>query len=217
MAVEAKICGLVRPEDAAFAAEHGASYLGVIFAGGPRLVTASQARGVVVAGGGVPVLGVFAGQTADEILALRDAAGLSGAQLHGGALDAAAIARLRREGMLVWRTVHLATADDLARLGEAGAVDTVDAVLVEPRVAGALGGTGVALAADLAVRARERLAGRRMVLAGGLTPGTLAERLALVRPDVADVSSGVEVAPGVKSPVLLADFLEVARGWTADA
>ena len=60
MAVKAKICGLMRPEDAACAAEAGASYLGVVFAGGPRSVTQAVAGEIVAASSGVPVLGVFA-------------------------------------------------------------------------------------------------------------------------------------------------------------
>ncbi len=59
MDVEVKICGLTRPEDAAFAAAHGAWRLGVIFAGGPRLVDVARAREIVAAAAGVPVLGVF--------------------------------------------------------------------------------------------------------------------------------------------------------------
>jgi phosphoribosylanthranilate isomerase len=47
-----------------------------------------------------------------------------------------------------------------------------------------------------------------MVLAGGLTPETVAEALALVRPEVVDVSSGVECQPGIKDPNRLARFAE---------
>ena len=114
--------------------------------------------------------------------------------------------------MQVWRTQHLATEGDVDRLHVAA--QDADAVLVEPRVAGQSGGTGVALDLELAIAARQRLAGRRMVLAGGLTPDTVAERLALVGPDVVYVSSGVEMSPGVKSPERMAAFLEVVRGYT---
>ena len=212
MGVDTKICGLTRPEDAAFAVAHGARYLGVIFVGGPRLVTSMQARAVVEAGGGAPVFGVFGLASVARILEIRDATGIAGAQLHAPGFLPSEVAALQAAGMQVWRTQHLADAGDLDRLHVAS--QDADAVLVEPRVAGQSGGTGVALDVELAMAARQRLAGRRMVLAGGLTPDTVGERLALVGPDVVDVSSGVEMSPGVKSPERLAAFLEVVRGYT---
>ena len=42
MPPDIKFCGLTRAEDADCAAELGAAYVGVIFAGGPRLLTASE-------------------------------------------------------------------------------------------------------------------------------------------------------------------------------
>lgn len=50
-----------------------------------------------------------------------------------------------------------------------------------------------------------------MVLAGGLTPANVAAAIAAVRPDGVDVSSGVEVRPGVKSADLIARFVATAR------
>jgi phosphoribosylanthranilate isomerase len=47
-----------------------------------------------------------------------------------------------------------------------------------------------------------------MVLAGGLTPETVAEAVALVQPEIVDVSSGVERQPGIKDPNRLARFVE---------
>jgi phosphoribosylanthranilate isomerase len=207
--VRAKICGLTRPEDAATAAEAGASFLGVVFAGGLRLVTPVQAAEVTAAADGVPVFGVYGTQSVEDILQISRAAGLSGAQLHGPYRRAAA-ARLRTEGLEVWRVVRLATPDGLDALADA--VRDADAVLVEPHVPHALGGTGVSL--DLAVgrEARARLAGATMVLAGGLTPDNVAEAVGLVRPEVVDVSSGVEYLPGIKDPDKIARFLEALFG-----
>lgn len=209
MAVEVKICGLTRPPDAAAAAAAGAGYLGVVFAGGPRVVTPRQAAEVVAAGAGVPVLGVFGGQTTADILRLSRDAGLAGAQLHGDYPQEAA-RRLRAEGLLVWRVVRIAGPADLDRLADA-ALDA-DAVLVEPRVAHAAGGSGVSLDVAMAREARARLAGACMVLAGGLRPDTVGEAVALVRPDAVDVSSGVEHLPGIKDPDRIAAFLEAAFG-----
>jgi phosphoribosylanthranilate isomerase len=111
--------------------------------------------------------------------------------------------------MQVWSVLRVAEEKHLERLDELAAGATV--VLVEPWVEGAHGGTGTALPLELAALARERLSGARMALAGGLRPETVERAIALVRPDVVDVSSGVESAPGLKDADLLARFLEVTR------
>jgi phosphoribosylanthranilate isomerase len=206
--VKVKICGLTRPEDAAVAAGAGAAYLGVVFAGGPRVVTPARAADIVSAGRGVPVFGVFGRQLEAEILALAARAGLTGAQLHGPHTDATA-ARLRAAGLQVWRVVRIASAADLERVP--GHAVHADAVLVEPRVPHAEGGSGTPLDLGLAQAARARLAGP-MVLAGGLTPDTVTTARDLVRPEVVDVSSGVERLPGIKDPDQIARFLEAALG-----
>jgi phosphoribosylanthranilate isomerase len=205
MAVKIKICGIMRPPEAAFAAAAGASYLGVVFAEGPRTITWDIAREIVVAAGGVGVLGVFTDQPVDEILQIRDRAGLSGAQLHG-TYPAASAARLRAAGLAVWRVVRIAAPSDLDLLGEA--VNESDAVLVEPKVAHVRGGAGLPLDLAIAREARSRLAGHPMALAGGLTAETVSGALALVRPEIVDVSSGVERLPGIKDLDKIARFVE---------
>jgi phosphoribosylanthranilate isomerase len=51
------------------------------------------------------------------------------------------------------------------------------------------------------------------MLAGGLTPENVAERVRAVQPWGVDVASGVEVAdqPGVKDSVRVADFIQAAK------
>ncbi len=208
MAVEAKICGLTRPGDAALAARLGASYLGVVFAESTRQVGPAGARDIVKAGGGVPVVGVFVSHPVDDILRLRDTTGLSAVQLHGS-YDAAVRMRLMREKLPVWVVRHIASPDDIELLPEQA--DGAAVLMVEPQVPGAVGGTGVALDLSLAQAARARVGRTRLALAGGLRPDTLARAIALVSPDIVDVSSGVEAAPGLKDADRLARFLEVAR------
>jgi phosphoribosylanthranilate isomerase len=200
-----KVCGIMRPDEAAFAVTAGASYLGVVFAEGPRTVTPDIARAIVAAAMGVAVLGVFADQPVDEILQISDRAGLSGAQLHG-AYSPSSAGRLRAAGLEVWRVVRIAAPSDLDLLVEAA--NESDAVLVEPKVAHVRGGAGLPLDLAVAREARSRLAGHPMVLAGGLTPETVSEALALVRPEIVDVSSGVERLPGIKDLDKIARFVE---------
>ncbi|MDQ2639542.1 MAG: phosphoribosylanthranilate isomerase [Pseudomonadota bacterium] len=56
-----------------------------------------------------------------------------------------------------------------------------------------------------------------LILAGGLSPANVGEAIAAVRPFGVDVSSGVEEAPGRKSPALIEDFVVRARGAFARA
>ena len=175
-------------------------------------MSASLAAEISAASAGVPVFGVYGEQSVEEIVELSRAARLAGAQLHGPYPRRAAVA-LRAAGLRVWRVVRIAAPDDLDRLADSAR--DAEAVLVEPRVAHAAGGTGVSLDLAVAREARQRLAGETMVLAGGLTPETVAAAVALVRPEAVDVSSGVERLPGIKDPDKIARFLEAVFGHSA--
>src|SRR5438132_7460931 len=74
-----KFCGMTRPKDAALAAEIGASYIGVVFADGPRRVSPSQARGILDGAGetrGVKRVGVFGTNDPSEIARISEEARL---------------------------------------------------------------------------------------------------------------------------------------------
>jgi phosphoribosylanthranilate isomerase len=50
-----------------------------------------------------------------------------------------------------------------------------------------------------------------LVLSGGLTPGTVADGIAAVRPWAVDVASGVEAEPGIKDPAKVEAFVRAAH------
>jgi phosphoribosylanthranilate isomerase len=90
-----------------------------------------------------------------------------------------------------------------------------DAVLLDARVQGRLGGTGVKLEWGSLADSVSALRGRTpVVLAGGLNPENVAEAVRLMAPDVVDVSSGVESAPGIKDHAKMRAFFDAAQGST---
>lgn len=198
--VEIKFCGMTRSEDAAFAATLGARYVGVIFADGPRRLTPDRAEQVVSAlPASVARVGVFGGHSADDVAEHAARLSLDVVQLHGD-LDARLIADVRqRWSGSVW-AVHRVAAGAPLGPGVGDLFDTADAVVLDARVDGRLGGTGVALPWRELRESLDPLRDRRarFVLAGGLKPENVADAIEALAPDVVDVSSGVEVYPGIK-------------------
>ena len=210
-AVAVKFCGLTRPEDAAMAAALGAAYTGVIFAGGPRLLTPARAREVLAVATGARKVGVFGTQDAAEIGAIAGEVRLDVVQLHGDP-DANAVDRVRRHfAGEVWAVVRCE--GERVPSQTAALFGAADAVVLDAKVPGQLGGTGVTVPWGAL---REVLApwrgGAPVVLAGGLTPLNVAEAVAALRPAVVDVSSGVERAPGVKDHDRMRAFRRAATG-----
>ncbi|HEU4563936.1 MAG TPA: phosphoribosylanthranilate isomerase [Gemmatimonadaceae bacterium] len=214
MTVAMKFCGLTRPEDAAMARELGAGYGGVIFAGGPREVTPARGAEVLDAAPGLRRVGVFGARAPREIAAAARAARLDVVQLHGDP-SAEDVSRVRAEtGCELWAVVRVPGGELPAAYDELR--DAADAIVLDAKVAGRLGGTGATFdwrAVADALRARRHAA--RLVLAGGLHPGNVAEAIAWLAPAVVDVSSGVERAPGIKDHVRMRAFVDAVRGAVA--
>jgi phosphoribosylanthranilate isomerase len=74
------------------------------------------------------------------------------------------------------------------------------------------GGSGARFDWSLAASAKRW---GRVILAGGLTPGNVAEAVRAVRPWGVDVASGVESAPGAKDAALMSRFVAEARAALA--
>ncbi len=205
MRVEVKVCGLTRPVDARAAAELGAAYVGVIFAGGPRTLDASRARTVLdAAGGEVERVGVFGSADAEMMAATVREARLDVVQLQADpSVDDVRAARAAT-GAKVWAVVRVDdsfSSDKLHALWE-----VADAILLDAKVKGALGGTGTSFdwsAAAAVARDRDET----LIVAGGLTAENVSQAIALLAPRVVDVSSGVESAPGIKDRERVAGFI----------
>jgi phosphoribosylanthranilate isomerase len=155
-------------------------------------------------------VGVFVDRPPAEVARLASEIGLRIVQLHG---------REPPEDLLVLSDLFIIRA---YRIGDSSAVARMvtdldvcravgrlpDAVLLDAHVPGQAGGTGQTIDAKL-LAALPPLPS--LILAGGLTPENVASRIALVRPWMVDVASGVESAPGCKDPARVAAFLRAVR------
>ncbi|WP_420634220.1 phosphoribosylanthranilate isomerase [Candidatus Palauibacter sp.] len=206
--VQVKICGLRDPRHAVETSRAGADYVGVVFAGRVREVTAEQAGAVVGAlEDGTRAVGVFLDASPADILRRRDTAGFHIAQLHGTE-PPEACETLRAEGLGVWKAIRPASSDMLLQQWKTYA-DAADAILVEGFSAHGPGGTGASFPHEwLAGLDRDECA---LVLAGGLNSDNVRRAIHQGRPDIVDVSSGVERAPGEKSLDKILEFLATVR------
>lgn len=209
MRVEVKVCGLTRSDDARAAAELGARYVGAIFAGGPRNIEPSRARVVLDgAGSGVERVGVFGDADAATIARTVREAKLDIVQLHADPGAGAVRAIREASGARVWAVVRVSGALETGSLQALW--EAADALVLDSKSESALGGTGTSFewsGAELATRGRLG----PLVVAGGLTAANVGEAIESLSPDVVDVSSGVESAPGIKDHARIAEFIEAVR------
>ena len=206
--VGVKICGLREPEHATIASRAGADYVGVVFAGRVRDISAGEAAGVVEAlEGGTRAVGVFLDAGPAEVLVKRDIAEFHVAQL-AGAEPPEVCDRLRDEGLDVWKGLRPTSSDALVR-GWDEYREAADAIILEGFSPRGPGGTGTAFPYEWLAGLRRD--GCALALAGGLKADNVARAIRDVRPDIVDVSSGVERAPGEKSIDLILEFLAAAK------
>ena len=209
--VDIKFCGMTRSEDVREGVALGADFVGVIFAGGPRSLTVERAAEVLSDAGGVRTVGVFGDAEPAEIAAVAEALDLYAVQLHGGATRDTIESLRRSFAGEVWGVLRI----------EEGALppcaeelfEIADGVVLDANVPGQLGGTGVTLPWQALRRQLAPLRGAaKLVLAGGLRAENVATAIQLLRPEIVDVSSGVETAPGIKDRARMRSFRDAVRG-----
>jgi phosphoribosylanthranilate isomerase len=175
-------------------------------------VTPQQAAGLGrLVPAGVGKVGLFVDPDDAVLRATLTAAPLDMLQLHGRETPARVKEIRDRFGLAVMKAIKVQTASDVdaARPYES-AVDWLLFDGVPPRDRkGALPG-GNAAQFDWALLAGRRFA-KPWMLSGGLDPVNVAEAIHVTAAPCVDVSSGVEIRPGLKDPAKIAAFVKAAR------
>ena len=181
-----KICGITRDEDGKLAAELGADMLGFVFSTTKRLTTEEFVRSF-----------------ADPLLV--------GVITDPESVEGKTAIKLAKEGVLDAVQLHGVDPKNAdfayycaARVGEESDFDKVIAlrkngeprILLDAKVEGIPGGTGKTIPENLL---HEKAGEFPLWLAGGITPENVSTIVEKFRPELVDVSSGVEDAPGIKN------------------
>ena len=200
MSVKVKICGVTRVGDALLASDMGASAVGFVFwKKSPRYIDPDSAR--VIAGvlpPDVAAVGVFVDPAPQHLADVVAHVGLTAVQLHGDETPEYC-------GTLPYRMVKAVPVKDAADVEKATGWPASITLLLDVADPVRRGGTGRSIDWELASRVA---GGRRVFLGGGLTATNVGEAVRRVRPYGVDVSSGVEMAPGVKAPDRMRAFFE---------
>jgi phosphoribosylanthranilate isomerase len=181
--VHIKVCGITTPEDAEGCVALGVEWLGLNFVpSSPRAIDLAAAARI-----------------RDAVRGRSHADHLERLQLHGSEPPDL----VRRLSPYAFKVIRVGSAADVTLAeGYSGLL------LVDAKVAGALGGTGRTVDLSLVTPLART---RKVILAGGLTPANVTVAARTVKPWGVDVASGVERSPRVKDLDKVKAFVDAAR------
>lgn len=200
-----KICGLTRADEAVRCAELGANAIGLIFYDkSPRYISSIQAREICKAlPDSVQKIGVFVDESFDVIMEKVHTCGLTGIQLHGSERPYL-IDRLIPEKLLVIKGLFVQKSPKISDV----ALVMASAYIVECGKGKLPGGNAMVWNWSQAFDFGKIYP---FILAGGLGPANVVEAISQCFPDAVDVSSGVEISPGLKDIGKVKDFISAAH------
>lgn len=208
MSVKAKICGISTPDAMQAALAGGARWVGLVFfPKSPRNVSIATAAELSrMVGTGTRVVGLFVDPTDALLDEVTGQVPLDLIQLHGSETPDRVAAIKARFNLPVMKAVKVAEAADLdaAKIYE----PVADLLLFDakpPKGAVLPGGNGVSFDWSLLTG---RTWAKPWMLSGGLDPDNVTDAIRATGATSVDVSSGVEDAPGVKSPARIRAFLD---------
>lgn len=200
-----KICGITREEDGLLAAELGADMLGFVFSTTKRLtteefVTSFSTKLRAARNDGSPLLvGVITDPNSVEgktAIKLACEGVLDAVQFHGvDPHNSDALAESCSAAIPYYCAARVGAPEDfdyVANLRKNGE----PRILLDAKVEGIPGGTGKTIPESLL---REKANGAPLWLAGGINPENVSELVGKFTPELIDVSSGIEDAPGIKN------------------
>ena len=208
--VKIKICGITCAQDATWAANLGADFIGLNFyKDSPRKVSPQNALEILKE---IPPfvssVGVFVNEDGKNLVKLVKKMNLALVQLHGE--ETVEYCQQLKEvipGIKLIKAFRIK--DETVIESMKPYLEIADYFLLDAYVEDVAGGTGATFNWDLAVKAKEL--GKPVFLAGGLTPENVQEAVDKAKPFAVDVASGIERSPKRKDYDKMKDFINKAK------
>lgn len=203
-----KICGITQKKDALFAATHGADAIGVVnVKGSKRFTDLEKAEEIFRIS--PPLISRVLVASPKDIDDVKDIEEIHAdcIQLHGDE-SVEFIQEIRdNSDLLIIKQIPVINEKSIeqARIYS----EIADAILLDTKIKGELGGTGKTHDWDISKKIVESV-GTPVILAGGLNPDNVAEAIKEVGPYAVDIASGVEAEPGIKDPEKVRRFIQNA-------
>jgi len=193
-----KVCGITRLEDAQLASQLGVDAIGFVFyPKSPRYISPDRAATIIrQLPPFVSAVGLFVNPTQEMIADVLKTVPLGVIQLHGDESPAFCQSQRRR----VLKAIAVGSREDLKKASSYDCPLLLDAKAPD----GVYGGTGTSFDWSLLDGFEHR---HPLTLAGGLKASNIEEALSRRQWFAVDVSSGVEVSPGIKDEAKLRDFV----------
>ncbi|WP_335872832.1 phosphoribosylanthranilate isomerase [Bacillus sp. 2205SS5-2] len=195
--MKVKICGITSLKDAKSAQTAGADMIGFVFARSRRQISLDEAAMIVTElDSSMKTVGVFVNAPYEEVNHIAHTAGLDYVQLHGQESEE----YRKKVKFPVINAVSVKEEVDLQQVDDSNC----EYLLFD----GARAGSGQVFQWNLL----QTFSGTKtkLILAGGLSPDNVSEAIKSVKPDMVDVSSGVEMN-GKKDAALMSDFVKRAH------
>lgn len=211
MRTRIKICGMTRPQDIDAAIEAGADAIGLIFyPKSKRCVSLEQAarlrRGVPAF---VDVVSLFVNAEEDEVRRVLEQVGPDLLQFHGDE-SPQDCEKYGRRYLRAFRVGAPGAGTAQALAATCKPYQQAAGWLFDSYTAG-YGGSGLAFEHALLEGVRADPHSAPIILSGGLGVSNIEAAVRTLRPWAVDVSSGVEVEPGIKSADKIRAFIEAVR------
>ncbi len=203
MKTKIKICGITNINDALFAQECGADFLGFIFyKKSPRYILPLKAKEIIdKLDKKIKKVGVFVNESYEEILRIKKECGLDFVQLHGD------------EDLEFCEKFDLSIIIKAIRVKDEINLDKyikLKYILLDKFSASEYGGAGKTFDWQKAVDFCKKYKGNLFV-SGGLNSSNVLDAIETLHPYAVDVSSGVEKEPGKKDCDKVREFVELVN------
>lgn len=203
MHVRTKVCGITRLEDLQFVIDAGADAVGLVFYPKSKRYVDLDLAAELVANvpAFVTVTGLFVDETPENIQNILETVSLDLLQFHGN--ESPEYCQQFKKPYI--KAVRVQAGMDLVQY--ATNFKGARGLLLDAFVDGVPGGTGHTF--DWSLIPDEL--SLPLILSGGLNPNNVKAAIQAVKPYAVDVSSGVEVRPGIKDAQKIQDFIKGVR------